>query len=178
MTFLNRIVDFGVKPADQFTAHPQNARVHPQFQREVMKAALDTVGFVAPVIESLHSGYVLDGHERIWQGLQNNNAMIPFVVVDVTEEEEQFILATFDPITSLASYEQQKLTDLLENVNSDDQAMQQMLNKLASDHLVLDEFDPYAHWEGMPEFEQNEIECYHTIKVLLLSCLTWNLLLS
>lgn len=129
-TFRNRIVEYGVKPADQFMANPKNARVHPQFQRDVMKDALETVGFVAPVIES-KSGVLLDGHERVWQGLQKNSP-IPFVVVDVDESEEDYVLATFDPITALAAYDVQQLSALLENVNSDSPAIQQMLSDLAT----------------------------------------------
>lgn len=128
--FKNRIIDYGVKPADQFLANPKNARVHPQFQRDVMKAALEEVGFVAPVIES-KSGVLLDGHERIWQALQRDNAPVPFVVVDVDEAEEDYVLATFDPITSLANYDAQRLDDLLRDVNSDQPAIQQMLAELA-----------------------------------------------
>ena len=136
MTFQNRIIDYGVQPADQFLAHPKNARMHPQFQRDVMKAALDTVGFVAPVIVA-KSGYLLDGHERVWQGLQNGNAPIPYVTVDVSEDEEAYVLATFDPIASLATYEQEKLSDLLQDVQSEDAAIQQMLDELAADYDVL-----------------------------------------
>lgn len=128
--YRNRIIDYGVKPADQFLANPKNARVHPQFQRDVMKAALEEVGFVAPVIES-KSGVLLDGHERIWQALQRDNAPVPFVVVDVDEAEEDYVLATFDPITSLANYDAKLLDDLLRDVNSDQPAIQQMLAELA-----------------------------------------------
>ena len=130
--FRNRIVDYGVKPADQFLANPKNARLHPQFQRDVMNAALTEVGFVAPVIES-KSGVLLDGHERIWQALQNDNAPVPYVVVDVDEAEEDYVLATFDPITSLANYDAKLLDALLQEVNSDAPAVQEMLAKLADD---------------------------------------------
>jgi hypothetical protein len=154
----NRIVDYGVKPADQFLAHPLNARMHPQYQRDVMKAALQTVGFVAPIIESLHTGYLLDGHERVWQGLQNKNANIPYVVVDVTEDEEAYILATFDPITSLAQYDSQKLDELLRDVQSDDAAIQQMLSDLAAQSgLYLDDEptpDPGAQIDKAAELQQ------------------------
>lgn len=157
MAFQNRIIGHGVKPADQFLAHPKNARMHPQFQRDVMKAALDTVGWVAPVIESV-SGYLLDGHERVWQGMQNDNADIPFVTVDVTEDEEDYVLATFDPITSLATYEQQKLDDLLQSVQSDDAAVQQMLADLAAaNDLYLDDDptpDPGAQIDKAEELQQ------------------------
>jgi hypothetical protein len=118
MAYRNRIIHYGVKNADQFLAHPSNARIHPQFQRDVMKSALTDIGFVAPVIES-KSGYLLDGHERVYQALENNSA-IPFVQVDVDEDEESYILATFDPIAGLANYDIDLLDDLLSTVHNSD----------------------------------------------------------
>lgn len=111
MAFRNRIIDFGVKPADQFLAHPKNARLHPQFQRDVMKSALETVGFVAPVLEA-KSGYLVDGHERVYQALVNNDN-VPYVVLDIDENEENYVLATFDPSASLANYDSDLLDGLL-----------------------------------------------------------------
>lgn len=132
-TFRNRILSYGVKPADQFLAHPKNARIHPTFQREAMKAALDTVGFVAPVLEA-KSGYLVDGHERIWQALQNSNADVPYVVLDIDESEESYVLATFDPLTGLANYDAEQLGALLQEINTDSPALQQMLSELAGSH--------------------------------------------
>lgn len=157
MTFRNRILEYGVKPADQFLAHPKNARIHPVYQREVMKSALDTVGFVAPVIEA-KSGYLLDGHERVWQGLQNKNAPIPFVVVDVDEDEEAYVLATFDPITALANYDAELLDGLLREVNSDNEHVQKMLAELAAEAgLYVDETpqsDPTPQIDRASELQQ------------------------
>ncbi len=165
MTFRNRIIEYGVKAADQFLANPKNARVHPQFQRDVMKAALTEVGFVAPVIES-KSGVLLDGHERIWQGLQNN-AQIPFVVVDVDENEEDYVLATFDPITNLATYDATLLDSLLQDVNSGEASIQQMLAQVGTNAGLYEPGqNPYDLWQGMPEFEQNAINAFHSIKIV------------
>lgn len=138
--FRNRIIEYGVKPADQFTANPSNPRVHPEFQRNVMKSALETVGFVAPVIEA-RNGYLLDGHERVYQALGNDNAPVPYVVVDVDDDEADYVLATFDPITGLATYDRDILSGLLENVNSDNEAVQQMLADLAKTAGIMPDFD-------------------------------------
>lgn len=161
--FRNRIIEYGVKPADQFTANPSNPRCHPQFQRDVMKSALETVGFVAPVIEA-RNGYLLDGHERVYQALGNDNAPVPYVVVDVDDDEANYVLATFDPITGLATYDRDILGELLETVNSDDAAVQQMLSQLASKAGLVD-FDPFEEWQGMPEFEQDDLTAEYSVRV-------------
>lgn len=164
MTFANRIVDYGVKPADQFTANPKNARIHPQFQRDVMKDALNTIGFIAPVIENARTGYLIDGHERIMQALADN-APVPFVSVDMSEDEEAYALATFDPITSLAAYDRAQLDALLQGVQSDSEHVQRMLAELAIEAKVVPPNDPYAEWRGMPEFEHDDLTAYQSIHV-------------
>lgn len=161
-TFRNRIVSYGVKPASQFLANPKNARLHPQLQRDVMKSVLETVGFVAPVIEA-NSGYLLDGHERIWQAMNDNDADVPFVVVDVDESEEDYVLLTFDPITALAAYDQVNLESLLKSVNSDNTALQAMLADLAGENGILP--DVNAAWSGMPEMEQDTQSPFHSLIV-------------
>lgn len=159
----NRILSYGVKPADQFLAHPKNARLHPQIQREAVKASLDTLGWIAPVIES-KSGYLVDGHERLWQALQDN-ASVPYIVVDLTPEEEDTALLIFDPITGLANYDAQKLDALLREVNTDAPALQQMLSDLATDvGLTPPNFEPVDISE-QPRLDQKKPvicpECGH-----------------
>lgn len=141
--FHNRILSYGTKPAEQFTANPRNPRVHPQFQREVMRAALETLGWLAPVIENARTGYLIDGHERVMQALQNNEE-VPYVTVDLDETEEATALATFDPIGALATYDAAVLDDLLREVATDNPALDKMLSELATGfHEATD-----SEWES------------------------------
>jgi len=149
--FINRIVEYGTKPADQFAANPLNPRLHPQFQREVMQAALKTIGWIAPVIENKRTGYLVDGHERVMQALLKNEP-VPYVLVDLSEEEEKQALATFDPITSLAQYDSDNMTALLSDLHVDEIALQQLLANLDSQYGSQAPDDPYAEWKEMPEF--------------------------
>lgn len=151
MSFKNRIVSYGEKPADQFAAHPLNPRLHPQFQREVMQAALTGIGWLAPVIENKRTGYLIDGHERVMQALLNNEA-VPFVQVDLSEEEEAEALATFDPIGALAQYDSQNLNALLSDMHVDEIPLQQLLANLSSQYGGNIPGDPYENWKEMPEF--------------------------
>src|SRR5262245_41086200 len=97
-------------PANQFLAHEMNARRHPAKQREALRGSLDSVGWIAPVLVSTRTSKLLDGHARIEEALSRDEAMsIPFVEVDVSEEEERLILATLDPISALATYDKEAL---------------------------------------------------------------------
>lgn len=158
-----RIVGHGEKPADQFTANPDNARLHPPAQRAAMKAALDTLGWIAPVIENKRTGYLVDGHERVMQALLTN-ATVPYVEVDLDEAEEKLALATYDPIGAMAQYDQQLLDNLLREVDTAESALQMLLSNLAS-HSGLVQLDAYKEWDGMPEFNNPDATAPYTISV-------------
>lgn len=129
MAFKNRIVAFGTKAADQFTANPDNPRIHPQIQRDVMEAALTEIGWLAPVVENARTGYLIDGHERVMQALLNNES-VPFVQVDLSPAEEALALATFDPIGELAYYDDQQMNRLIAQINTDNPPLQRLLDQL------------------------------------------------
>lgn len=97
----NRIVGEGEKPAAQFLAHPLNWRSHTPEQAAAMDAVLEQVGWVQRVIENVRTGHVLDGHLRIERALKRGDTTpIPFVQVDLSEDEERLVLATYDPLAS------------------------------------------------------------------------------
>lgn len=128
MTIANRIIRFGTQRADQFLANPANPRVHPQFQRDVMREALNTLGWLAPVIVN-QDGYLIDGHERVMQALVNNDE-VPFVEVNLDDEEAALALATFDPVGDLARYDAAALQKLLGEVSNAGDQTQAMLNRV------------------------------------------------
>ena len=127
----NRIVGEGEQPASQFVANPANWRVHPQNQRDAMRGALNEVGWVQRVIVNRRTGYLLDGHERVWQALQNGDAPVPYVEVDLDEAEEAYVLATLDPIGAMAQADKEQLDALLREVQSGEAGVQAMLAEVA-----------------------------------------------
>ena len=124
------IIEYGVKPADQFQANPRNPRRQPQNQREAVADSLSRLGFIAPVVENRQTGNLLDGHERVWQALADN-ADVPYVLVDVAESDEAYVLSTFDPITSLAQIDPAAFADVLRDVDTGSAAIQEMLAEMA-----------------------------------------------
>ena len=133
----NRIVGHGVKEASQFQANDKNWRQHPQAQRDALHGALNEVGWVAPVVENVRTGLLVDGHERVWQALQNGDAPVPYVTVDLSEAEEAYVLATLDPIGAMAAADREQLDALLREVQSGEAGVQAMLDQLAQDAGVV-----------------------------------------
>lgn len=152
--FMNRIVNYGTKPADQFKANPLNYRTHPQRQRDAVQASLRELGWIGVVVENKRTGRLIDGHERVWQALKNNE-LVPYIEVDLSEEEERLALAIFDPITYMAETDAQVLDDLLREVNTGEAALQELLAELAEDAgLYVDEPQPLADVE--PQIDKAE----------------------
>lgn len=164
----NRIVRYGEMPANQFQAHPFNARRHPNQQREALRGSFDVLGIIAPVLVN-KSGYLIDGHARIEECLsRDENMMIPFIEVDLDENEEAIALASYDFISSLAYYDKDNLNTLLSEIDTDNVALQSLLSDLAEKQGVIPptNFNPMDEWNGMPEFEQEAINAFHDIRVV------------
>lgn len=157
----NRITRHGVQSADQFLANPRNPRKHPQKQRDAVKGSLNTLGWIAPVIVNARTGYMIDGHERVWQALQNDNAEVPFIEVDLSEAEENLALASFDWITHLAVYDPDNLDALLRDVQTDDVALQAVIAELA------ESVELYAGGDGPGPLGANDFEYQEKFGVLV-----------
>ena len=79
---------------------------------------------------------LLDGHLR---AETMPEALLPVLVLDVTESEGDKILATLDPLAAMAEAFAAKLDGLLREVETGSQALADMLTELAEQSGVLDE---------------------------------------
>jgi len=132
MQWQNRIVGEGEKPAAQFLAHPLNWRIHPTAQQAVLEALLARIGWVQRVVENRRTGYVLDGHLRVQLALKaGDSTPIPYLLVDVSPEEEQTLLAVLDPVSALAEADKEQLGTLLKAIQAEDAAVANLLKDLA-----------------------------------------------
>lgn len=145
-----RILEYGVKPADQFAFNPDNPRAHPEHQRKAVKAALDEIGWIGVVIENQQTGYLVDGHERVWQALDANED-VPYVLVDLTPEEELKALATFDPLGAMAITSKQRIADIKERANLRAKELRDMVGQVQKRAVQMDEdytdLDPDAVYD-------------------------------
>lgn len=135
--FTNRIIGYGTKPADQFQPNDLNYRTHPQKQRDAVQASLRELGWIGVVVENRTTGNLIDGHERVWQALKNNEE-VPYIEVDLSIEEERLALAIFDPLGAMAETDSEIFDALLREVNSGEVALQELLASMAEDAGLLE----------------------------------------
>lgn len=114
----NRIVGHEEVEPDQLLAHPENWRIHSGLQQRDTEKAMEHVGWVDDVTVNKNTGRVVDGHMRIAISLRRGEAKVPVKYVDLSEEEERFVLRTLDPLGELAIPDVEKLKELHETVLS------------------------------------------------------------
>lgn len=156
----SRIIGHGEEDPDQLLANPGNWRIHPKSQQEALKGVLDEVGWVQSVIVNQRTGHLIDGHLRVSLALRDGIKKVPVSYVDLSSAEEALILATFDPISALATTDSQKLEELLAEVGSGSEDVQILLSKLASEAGVIPpDFEPTPA-EDQPRLDQKKsVEC-------------------
>jgi len=140
MTWQNRIVSTGSETAGNLLAHPDNWRIHPRQQQEGLQAVLATVGWVQDVIVNRLTGRVIDGHLRVTLALrQGEETLVPVKYVELTEDEERLVLTTLDPLGAMAATDDAKLSELYEQVQTDDPELQKLLASIAEENGLIDE---------------------------------------
>jgi DNA modification methylase len=149
----NRIVGYDVVPLDDVLFNPKNWRVHPGAQQEALKGVLENVGYVQNVIINKTTGHLVDGHLRCQLAAREGQTTIPVTYVEITQEEEDLILASLDPIAAMASTDKQKLEELLKSVDSESESINKLLEDVAdANRIELHDFGETPE----PQFDKAE----------------------
>lgn len=146
MKWKNRIV--GQRMADPKTlkANAANWRIHPEAQRKALAEVLDTVGWVDQILVNRTTGNMIDGHLRVDEAIAREEAEVPVLEVELSEEEERLVLATLDPLSAMAATDWEKLEDLIEDLPD--------VARLWEQHNEDEHIS--KHWRGMPEYESED----------------------
>lgn len=151
MDIRDRIKELRRVPANELRPNPKNWRTHPEAQLNAIRGVLAEVGFAgAELARELPDGSLelIDGHARAEVA---GTAAVPVLVLDVDEAEADKILATFDPIGAMAEADAVKLDAVLREVDTGNEALQEMLADLAKDEgLYLDDV-PEVIEDEVPE---------------------------
>src|SRR6266536_896989 len=110
--FRDRIIELRRIRARDLRPDPRNWRRHPERQRKALRAVLDEIGMADAVLAREVFGrlVLIDGHLR--RDL-DPDAVLPALVLDVSEEEAATLLATLDPLAGMAVADPEALAALL-----------------------------------------------------------------
>lgn len=126
----NRIIGTGEEPLDQILYNPKNWRIHPRYQQDALEGVLKEIGIVQTVIINNITGNLIDGHLRCRLAEKNGQTTIPVTYVELSEEEEEIILTSFDPISAMATTDKEKLTELINSIKTENETIQNILNSI------------------------------------------------
>jgi hypothetical protein len=159
MQIRDRIKELRRVPAGELRANPRNWRTHPAAQREALRGVLAEIGFAtAPVARELEDGTLelIDGHLRAETA---PDALLPVLVLDVTEEEAAKLLLTLDPLAALAGTDQAQLMELLATTEFANPQLDSLLTGLAeAAEAALEETTERAE-VTIPESFQVVVQC-------------------
>ena len=132
MEIRNRIKTLEYIHTRDLVAHPGNWREHPKAQADALLGVLKEVGIAGALLayRSERQGgalVVIDGHLRKDAAPQK----WPVLVLDVNDEEADYLLATHDPLAAMATADAVALDALLSSVQSGEAGVQAMLAELA-----------------------------------------------
>lgn len=129
--YRNRIVGHGDEALDQVIFNPANWRIHPKIQQQALNGVMDEVGIVQEVIINKTTGNLIDGHLRCTLAARRGQETIPVTYVELSEAEERLILATFDPVGSMAAADRAQLNDLYDLIETENEDVQSALEEIA-----------------------------------------------
>ena len=115
--------------ASELSPNVKNWRRHPKWQYDGMKAVLESVGYAGALIAYENNGQLIliDGHLR--QEMTPNEE-VPVLILDVNEQEADILLATYDPLTAMASEEGVILRQLLDSINTEGDEINTLLQDI------------------------------------------------
>jgi hypothetical protein len=123
--------------ASELLPNPRNWRKHPTSQADALRGALAEIGYADALIayETPDGLMLIDGHLR---AETTPDMEVPVLITDLDEGEANKLLMTLDPLSAMATRDDEMLSLLLKGVTVESEALADMLK-------VMD--------DAMPDFE-------------------------
>ena len=134
-----RLMEVRQMRAGDVLPHPLNPKIHPPSQNEALTGLLEDVG-KCDILKAYHSEreggklVFFDGHAR--QGLKPDEVW-NIGIYDVTDDEADKLLLTFDPIAQEAQASAAKMEMLLHRTSGGNAAVMEFLAKQAEKHGIV-----------------------------------------
>lgn len=153
-TLRDRVKEFRRVKASDLHPHPQNWRIHSREQSKALLGMFREVGFSGAVVAYETSGgylRIIDGHLRAETVKPND--LVPTIILDVTDDEANKLLATFDSIGMMADTGEDALSTLIESINPKDSAFREFIDSL---NPSPDGKYPELHTEPQEELDYDD----------------------
>lgn len=138
MKIRDRVLEMKRVKASELRRNDKNPNVHGDAQRKTMRGILAEIGFAGAELcyYSERNGGALtliDGELRM---TESGNTELPCLITDLDDAEADKLLLLFDPVRAMADQDDARINALLDDVRSEDDAVNELLEQLAKDHKV------------------------------------------
>jgi DNA modification methylase len=129
----DRVVELRRVRAGSLLPNPKNWRRHPKAQADALRGLLSEIGYADALLvrETPEGLQLIDGHLR---AETTPDVEVPVLILDLTEEEADLLLASLDPLAAMAEGDSDALRALLSQVEIDSEAVKKMLSDLAKEY--------------------------------------------
>lgn len=130
MQIRDRVKELRRVRAADLRPNPRNWRTHPPQQQDALRGVLAEVGYAdALLARELADGslMLIDGHLR---AETTPDACVPVLILDVDENEADKILLTHDPLAGMATISEERLRELLADVQTENVAIRGLLDSI------------------------------------------------
>lgn len=133
--YRNRVIEVKRMRVGDVLPNSHNWKIHPDKQKKVLDDILIRIGIagVLPAYYSERNDFQLtfiDGHAR---RELNEDAIWDIAILDVTDKEADLLLSVYDPISKMAVISRQAYDDLLKSVQTDSEAMMELISQTTKD---------------------------------------------
>ena len=170
MQIRDRVRELRRVRAGELRPNPRNWRTHPDAQRDALRGILAEVGYAdALLARELSDGSLelIDGHLR---AETTPEALVPVLVVELSDAEAVRLLALHDPLAAMAGADDDALAELLQEVHVESAAVQAMLDRMLASAGEADACSgepslpptadaPHDEEPAVPEAWQVLVEC-------------------
>jgi ParB-like chromosome segregation protein Spo0J len=118
--FKNRIIGHAMVDPKSLRMHPDNWRIHPEHQQEILRGSLTDFGWSKSLQVQKATMTVVDGHARVVIAIEAGAALVPVEWVDLTDEEVRKAIASLDSISFLADPDYEALQRTLNGIGETD----------------------------------------------------------
>ena len=139
--FRDRIQELRRVRAADLLPHPGNWRTHPKRQREALRGILQEIGYADALLarETPDGLQLIDGHLR---AEVTPDQEVPVLILDVTKEEADKLLASLDPLAAMAGQDDALLRELLDGIDTQSDALRDLWDELGPPELAEGLCDP------------------------------------
>lgn len=158
MQIRDRVKELRRVKAGLLRPNAKNWRTHPQAQRDALRGVLAEVGYAdALLARELPDGSLelIDGHLR---AETTPDMEVPVLILDLDDREAAKLLALHDPLAGMAEANEQMLAELLAEVETSNESVQELLDSL----LAGDEPEENDQAAAAPP-EVDVSDCYQVV---------------